>query len=81
MGYTVHGVAKSRTRLSGFTHSVLLIIFNFINKNAMKISVNKPYMYRFSHALPINFKKCKKKKKTGDFKTFKSVKLLKKVQN
>ena len=40
----------------------------------MKISVNKPYMYRFSHALPI-------KKKTGDFKTFKSVKLLKKVQN
>ena len=47
----------------------------------MKISVNKPYMYRFSHALPINFKKCKKKKKTGDFKTFKSVKLLKKVQN
>ena len=80
MGYTVHGVAKSRTRLSDFTHSVLLIIFNFTNNNAMKISVNNPYMYRFSRALPINFKKCKKKK-TGDFKTFKSIKLLKKVQN
>ena len=57
MGYTVHGVAKSRTQLSDFTHSVLLIIFNFINNDAMKISVNKPYMYGFSYALPINFKK------------------------